>query len=54
MPLEPSSNFIQASSWADDWQTLFYFEIGIFIFFSVLIFSAILYFAIQIPSSPRE
>ena len=47
MPLEPSSNFIQASSWADDWQTLFYFEVGIFIFFSVLIFSAILYFAVK-------
>lgn len=52
MPLEPSSNFVQASSWADDWQTLFYFEIGIFIFFSVLIFSAILYFAIKYRRRP--
>ena len=54
MPLEPSSNFIQASSWADDWQTLFYFEVGIFIFFSVLIFSAILYFAVRLPSGVTQ
>jgi cytochrome c oxidase subunit II len=47
MQLEPSSNFTQASSWADDWQTLFYFEVGIFIFFSVLIFGLILYFAVR-------
>ncbi len=46
MPLEPSSNFTQASSWANDWETLFYFEVGIFIFNPV--------FCDQIPSSPRE
>src|SRR5207253_1481075 len=52
MPLEPSSNFTQASSWANDWETLFYFEVGIFIFFSVLIFSLILYFAIKYRRRP--
>src|SRR5205809_6530116 len=52
MPLEPSSNFTQASSWANDWETLFYYEVGIFIFFSVLIFSLILYFAIKYRRRP--
>ncbi|HEY6127459.1 MAG TPA: cytochrome c oxidase subunit II [Candidatus Acidoferrum sp.] len=52
MPLEFSSNFTQASSWANDWETLFYFEVGIFIFFSVLIFSLILYFAFKYRRRP--
>ena len=52
MPLEPSSNFTQASTWANDWETLFYFEVGIFIFFSALIFSLILYFAIKYRRRP--
>lgn len=47
MTPEPSDNFGQASSWATDWQHLFYFEVGIFIFFSVLIFGAIFYFAVK-------
>jgi len=47
MTPEPSDNFGQASSWATDWQHLFYFEVGIFIFFSALIFGAILYFAVK-------
>ena len=44
---EPSSNWTHASSWANDWQNLFYFEVGIFVFFSLLIFSVILYFAVK-------
>jgi len=44
---EPSSNWTQASSWANDWQNLFHFEVGIFVFFSLLIFSVILYFAVK-------
>lgn len=41
------SDFGQASSWATDWQNLFYFEVAVFIFFSTLIFVAIFYFAIK-------
>jgi len=44
---EPSSNWTHASSWANDLQNLFYFEVGIFVFFSLLIFSVILYFAVK-------
>lgn len=47
MAPESSENFGQASSWATDWQHLFYFEVGIFIFFSVLIFGVIFYFAFK-------
>lgn len=52
MTPEPSSNFTQASSWANDWQNLFYFEVGIFVFFSLLIFGAILYFAVKYRRRP--
>ena len=52
MTPEPSSNFTQASSWATDWQYLFYFEVGIFIFFSGLIFAAILYLAVKYRRRP--
>jgi cytochrome c oxidase subunit II len=52
MPPEPSSNFTQASSWANDWQNLFYFEVGIFVFFSLLIFTVILYFAVKYRRRP--
>jgi cytochrome c oxidase subunit II len=37
----------EASSWAKDWQDLFYFLIAISVFFSVLIFGLILYFGIR-------
>jgi cytochrome c oxidase subunit II len=37
----------EASSWAKDWQDLFYFLIVISVFFSVLIFGLILYFGIR-------
>lgn len=47
MTLEPPSNFTQASSWTSDWQNLFYFEVGIFVFFSLLIFGVILYFSVK-------
>lgn len=40
-------HFGLASSWASRWQNLFYFEVGIFVFFSVLIFGVIFYFAIK-------
>ncbi|HEX8895904.1 MAG TPA: cytochrome c oxidase subunit II [Terriglobales bacterium] len=36
-----------ASSWASQWQNLFYFEVGVFVFFSLLIFGVILYFAVK-------
>jgi cytochrome c oxidase subunit 2 len=52
MTPESSSNFTQGSSWANDWQNLFYFEVGIFVFFSVLIFSVILYFAVKYRRRP--
>ena len=39
--------FSQASTWATQWQHLFYFLIGIFVFFSVLIFGLIFFFAIK-------
>lgn len=52
MPPEPSSNFTQASRWATDWQHLFYFEVGIFVFFSILIFGVILYFAVKYRRRP--
>ena len=59
---EPYSSFGPASRWATQWQHLFYFEVGVFIFFSVLIFGAILYFAAkyrrrsdnEIPPPTRE
>lgn len=47
MSPENSINFSQASSWATQWQHLFYFLIGIFVFFSVLIFGLIFFFAIK-------
>lgn len=47
MTPDSSFHFGQASSWATKWQHLFYFEVGIFIFFSALIFGAILYFAFK-------
>jgi len=49
---EFSSKFTQASSWANDWQNLFYFEVGIFVFFSLLIFAVILYFAVKYRRRP--
>ena len=49
---EPSSNFTVASSWATEWQHLFYFEVAIFIFFSGLIFGAILYLAVKYRRRP--
>ena len=52
MTPEPSSNFIQASKWATEWQNLFYFEVGIFVFFSILIFGAIIYFAAKYRRRP--
>ena len=52
MTPEPPSNFTQASSWASDWQNLFYFEVGIFVFFSVLIFGVILYFSVKYRRRP--
>jgi cytochrome c oxidase subunit II len=54
MTPEPSSNFTQASSWATDWQHLFYFEVGIFVFFSILIFGAIIYFAVKYRRRPGD
>lgn len=47
MSPENSINFSQASSWAMQWQHLFYFLVGVFIFFSVLIFGLIFFFAIK-------
>ena len=47
MSPESSVNFSQASSWAAQWQHLFYFLMGIFVFFSVLIFGLIFFFAIK-------
>jgi hypothetical protein len=46
MPLEPSSNFTQASTWARLGNAVF-FEVGIFILFQCLDFQLILYFAIK-------
>lgn len=46
------STFTQASSWANDWQNLFYFEVGIFVFFSLLIFGAILYLSVKYRRRP--
>ena len=37
----------QASEWATEWQHLFYFLLGVSVFFSVLIFSLIFYFTIK-------
>lgn len=45
MSSTPFQNLAQASSWANDWQDLFYFETVIFVLFGALIFGAILYFA---------
>ena len=47
MPTERFQNLAQASKWATDWQNLFYFEVGIFLFFSGLIFGVIFYFAFK-------
>ncbi len=47
MQAEPTIHFTDASSWATQWQYLFYFEVVISIFFSVLIFGLIFYFAIK-------
>lgn len=44
---QATGHFGTASSWAARWQNLFYFEVAIFVFFSVLIFGVILYFAIK-------
>jgi cytochrome c oxidase subunit II len=47
MQAEPTIHFMDASSWATQWQYLFYFEVAISIFFSILIFGLIFYFAIK-------
>jgi cytochrome c oxidase subunit 2 len=47
MDFHTSFHFDHASSWAIKWQHLFYFEVGVFVFFSVLIFGMICYFAIK-------
>ncbi len=54
MTPELSDTFGQASSWATEWQHLFYFELGIFVFFSVLIFGAIFYFAFKYRRRTRD
>jgi len=54
MTPEPSSNFTQASSWATDWQNLFYFEVGIVVFFSILIFGAIIYLGVKYRRRPGD
>jgi cytochrome c oxidase subunit 2 len=47
MASEAAMQLAQASSWATQWQHLFYFLVGISVFFSVLIFGSIFYFAIK-------
>jgi len=47
MQSEPTIHFTDASSWATQWQHLFNFLMGVSIFFSVLIFGLIFYFAIK-------
>jgi cytochrome c oxidase subunit II len=47
MQAEPTIHFTDASSWAMQWQHLFYFLVGVSVFFSVLIFGLIFYFAIK-------
>jgi len=47
MQAEPTIHFTDASSWATQWQHLFYFLMAVSIFFTVLIFGLIFYFAIK-------
>jgi cytochrome c oxidase subunit II len=47
MQAEPTIHFTDASSWATQWQHLFYFLMAVSIFFSTLIFGLIFYFAIK-------
>ena len=47
MQAEPTIHFTDASSWATQWQHLFYFLMAVSIFFSLLIFGLIFYFAIK-------
>lgn len=47
MSPETFRNLAQASRWSNDWQNLFYLEVGIFVFFSALIFGLILYFGMK-------
>jgi len=47
MQAEPTMHFINASNWATQWQHLFYFLMAVSVFFSILIFGLIFYFAIK-------
>ena len=47
MSSEPAMQLAQASSWATQWQHLFYFLMAISVFFTVVIFGSIFYFAIK-------
>jgi cytochrome c oxidase subunit 2 len=47
MQAEPTIHFTDASSWAIQWQHMFYFLVAVAILFSLLIFGLIFYFAIK-------